>query len=363
MGSAIARPGRWRWRRVLNLLLMAGCAAPALAEEISPQLRLRGRIHTGWQLTGNESTDTWSDSFYIRRARIDGRWTPNDWSKLNLELEFSRDTFRVRDAYAEFRVWQTADQAQELDLTIGQFKKPFSRIRLMSPWDLDVPERGLMNEFVAKGTRFGGFGDRDVGLMLSGSWLGPRWLNQDKLKLQYALGGFNSLPTEAEFYRDLVGRTQLRLFKGLVLALNGSLKFYDDQGFRSAFVWGGDAKWELGDFKLILEGAHGDNLNSGGKLWGAHATAAYALSLPPEWLGGFFEAPRLTPALMLEAFNPEATQLRELDWRLAAALNLDLNDQLRLVLGIDKTWENLAASDRSGLANPTRINLQTNLAF
>lgn len=331
----------------------------AYAEDISDTLRLRGRLHSGWQLTGNNSDASWSDSFYLRRARIDGRWRPNDWSELNLEFEFSKDNFRIRDAYAEFSPFGDLD----LDLTVGHFKKPFSRLRLMSPWDLDIPERGLMNDYVANGTRFGGFGARDVGLMVSGTVKGPALLSEDALKLQYALGGFNSLPGDDEYYRDVVGRTQLRLFKGLIVALNGSLKLYDDDGFRSAFVWGGDVKWEWDQFKLVTEAAHGDNVNTGGKLWGAHSTASYHVPLEEKWFGGLAQSPALTPAVMLEAFNPQAEQISELDWRLAAALNLDLTSQLRLVLGIEKTWENLMASDRSGLSNPTRLNLQANVAF
>lgn len=331
----------------------------ARGEDISDTLSLRGRLHSGWQLTGDEAMESWSDSFYVRRARIDGRWKPNDWSKLNLEFEFSRDKFRVRDAYAEFSPFGDLN----MDITVGHFKKPFSRLRLMSPWDIEIPERGLMNEFVANGTRFGGFGARDVGLMLSGTVKGPALFFEDPLKLKYDIGGFNSLPGDDEYYRDVVGRTQLRLFKGLIVALNGSLKFYDDDGFQSAFVWGGDIKWEWDQFKLITEAAHGDNVNTGGKLWGAHSTASYKIPLSEQWFGGLAESPALIPAVMVEAFNPEADNVSELDWRLAAALNLDLTSQLRLVLGIDKTWENLAASSREGLSNPTRINLQANVAF
>lgn len=350
------------------LLCSASCLSlgsfsppPANAEDISEDLRIRGRLHSGWQLSAQENPDSWSDSFYLRRARIDGRWKPNDWSKLNLEFEFSNNNFRIRDAYAEFSPFKDSDL--DLDFTVGHFKKPFSRLRMMSPWDLDIPERGLMNAFVANGTRFGGFGARDIGFMVSGNVKGPALFTEDPLKLQYSLGGFNSLPSETEYYRDVVGRTQLRLFKGLIVALNGSLKLYDDSGFKSAFVWGGDVKWEWDQFKWVTEAAHGDNVNTGGKLWGAHSTFSYRVPLPENWFGGLAVAPALTPAIMVEGFNPEANNVSELDWRLAAALNLDLTSQLRLVLGLEKTWENLAASDRSQLSNPTRLNLQANVAF
>jgi hypothetical protein len=337
-------------------------SSPVKAEEISESLRIRGRLHSGWQLSGSESPDSWSDSFYLRRARLDGRWKPNDWSKLNLEFEFSQDKFRIRDAYAEFSPFK--DLGLDLDLTVGHFKKPFSRLRLMSPWDLDIPERGLMNAFVANGTRFGGFGARDVGLMISGTVKGPALFSEDPLKLQYSLGGFNSLPSETEYYRDVVGRSQIRLFKGLIVALNGSLKLYNDSGFKSAFVWGGDVKWEWEQFKWVTEAAHGDNVNTGGKLWGAHTTLSYRIPMPQSWRWGEEKnAPSLTPAIMFEGFNPEANTVSELDWRLAAALNLDLTSQLRLVLGLEKTWENLASSNRTGLSNPTRLNIQANVAF
>lgn len=156
----------------------------ANAEDISETLRIRGRLHSGWELSGKENPGTWSDSFYLHRARIDGRWKPNDWSKLNLEFEFSNNNFRIRDAYAEFSPFKQSDL--DLDFTVGHFKKPFSRLRMMSPWDLDIPERGLMNAFVANGTRFGGFGARDIGLMVSGNVKGPALFTEAPLNGAFA---------------------------------------------------------------------------------------------------------------------------------------------------------------------------------
>ena len=48
--------------------------------------------------------------------------------------------------------------------------------------------------------------------------------------------------------------------------------------------------------------------------------------------------------------------------RLAAALNLDLSEQVRLVLSLDRTWTDLQASN-SALPDPIRLRLQTNLRF
>lgn len=332
----------------LSLLLLAGVALPAQAEDISEILRIRGRMHTGWQLLGDERNQSWSDSFYLRRARIDARWTPFDWAKLVLELEFT-DGIEAKDVYAELGIWKDLD----LDLTLGYFKKPFSRIRLESPWDLLIPERGLLDDQVTRKTPYGGFGARDFGAMISGQVLGPT-LYKDPLKFQYDLGYFNSLPEADNFHRDLVGRAQLRLFKGLVVALNASHKFYQNDGLQTATIWGGDLKWEWEAFKLVLESAGGKNVSTDTQLWGAHATAAYEIPLP------WWEL-RLTPALMGEVFNPDISSTQQSAYRLAGALNLDINKSLRVVLGLSKVWE--PANAEVPPSSPTRLLLQTQLRF
>ncbi|MGV3524740.1 MAG: porin [Candidatus Sericytochromatia bacterium] len=324
-------------------------APTARPGEIVPGLRLRGRLQTGWELNSNETSGSWSDGFFVRRARIDGRWMPFDWTQLNLEIELARSGgVRARDVYAAFEL------LPELELTVGRFKKPFSRLRMTSPFDLWIPERGLLDANAVDSTPYGGFGARDYGVMLSGTLKGPALLG-DPLKFSYDLGAFNALPGDADYHRDFVGRAQLRLFKGLVVATNGTLKYYESAGsLKQAFLLGGDIKWELGDFLLQLEGAYGSNVSLGGFLGGAHATAAYTF---PLW-----EGMALTPAVMLEVFDPSHAANEDADLRVAAALNLDVNPQIRLVLSLDKTWEDVLASSATQ-ANPLQMRLHTNLRF
>lgn len=320
-------------------------------------LRIRGRIQTGWQLTADSNTGSFSDNFYLRRARLDARWMPLDWAKLVLELQLNLDGVEARDVYGEVNVYDW------FDLTVGYFKKPFSRLRMMSPYDLLIPQRGLLDENVVGNTKYGGFGARDIGAMITGDVEGPV-MYKDPLKFSYALGAFNNLPTESNYHRDVVARAQLRLFKGLVLAANGSFKFYEESGnFKSASVLGGDIKWELDPFRLQVEGAFGDNVNTGTRLWGAHAIASYDIPFAPlaelaPWAADW----TLIPAVMFEAFDPDVTANEDLDLRLAAALNLDLNEHVRIVLGVDKVWNDIQASN-SALPDPLRVQLQTNLRF
>ena len=318
-------------------------------------IKLHGRIQTGWQLTGDTNTGSWSDSLFLRRARIGAKWAPLDWAKLNLEFKLDLTGLAARDMYAEF------DINHWFDLSVGYFKKPFSRLRMSSSFDVPIPERGLLDENVVKTTKYGGFGNRDLGLMVSGDVEGPT-LWRDPLKLSYALGLFNNLPTESNYHRDIAARAQLRLFKGLVVAADGSFKFYQESSTaKSASMLGADLKWELGDFRLQLEGAVGDNVNLGSRLWGAHTILSYEIPLAglnQPWMAEWV----LTPAIMAEVFDPDVSANDDLDLRLAAALNLDLNRNLRVVLGLDRTWSDIQASS-SAIPDPVRLVLQTNLRF
>ncbi len=320
-------------------------------------LRIRGRLQGGWQLTADSNTGSFSDNFYLRRARIDGRWTPLDWAKVVLEIQLSLNGVEARDVYGQIKLnsW--------LDLTLGHFKKPFSRLRMMSPYDLVIPQRGLLDENAVANTKYGGFGARDIGMMLSGDVEGPT-LYQDPLKFTYALGAFNNLPTESNYHRDIVARAQLRLFKGLVVAANSSFKFYEESSnLKSVALYGGDIKWELDPFRLQIEGAFGDNVNTNTRLWGAHALASYDIALSPlAELAPWAAEWTLVPALMFEVFDPDVAANDDMDLRLAAALNLDINPQVRLTLGVDKVWADITATN-SALPDPIRVQLQTQLRF
>lgn len=329
--------------------------APASDPFKPDNIKLHGRIQTGWQLTGDTNTGAWSDSLYMRRARIGAKWEPLDWARLNLEFKLDLTGLAARDMYAAF------DINHWFDLSVGYFKKPFSRLRMMSSFDMPIPERGLLDANVVKTTKFGGFGNRDLGLMVSGDVEGPT-LWRDPLKLSYALGLFNNLPSESNYHRDVAARAQLRLFKGLVVAADGSFKFYQESSTaKTASMLGADLKWELGDFRLQLEGAVGDNVNLGSRLWGAHTILSYAIPLAglnQPWMAEWV----LTPAIMAEVFDPDVSANDDLDLRLAAALNLDLNRNLRVVLGLDRTWSDIQASN-SAIPDPVRLVLQTNLRF
>jgi hypothetical protein len=294
----------------------------------------------------------------------------------------------MMDAYGRF------DIHPALRIHVGQFKKPFSRLKMMSPFDLYLPVRGLLNQYAVtrqcswiprrsdvaehevRRACHGGYGDRDVGVMLSGRF--------KKLKrLQYYLGVFSGpgiVEGLEESHKDLVGRIQFRPFKGLRVAVNATHKLYhpgpldDPELTFTANFFGADLRYRIGGFTLLLEGAFGDDLHAGPgySLWGAHATAAYAVSLTDELI--------FTPAVMVEVFDPEDLDAGDAvkddrAVRLALALNLDVGEICRVILFAEGGWggfqawnpDNPTLSRTEAVAEAravaTRFFVQVNLAF
>ncbi len=345
-------------------------------------LRLRGRAQVRWVFereietlvteseTGampdvtREDTGDWVDYFKLRRARFDGRWKPTDWIRLMLEMEVT-DRVEPRDIYVRM------DLHPLLRITTGQFKKPFSRLKMESPFNLVIPERGLLNRFAVADTYYGGFGGRDIGLMFSGTWDGP-------VRLRYYLGAFNNPLDDDSYHRDYVARLQVRVIKGLIIAASASHKLYDEDhgepGYtdyrvipRTRNMFGADIRWTLGDFRLDIEGAVGDNANSdeqqmdrdsfpvvcnsyGSTMYGAHAVVSYRVKIG--------ESLVLTPAFMAEVFDPGDGEDADTVVRLAGAVNADIGDNVRVVLSAEGLLDRAADYDL-----PTNIFVQLGVGF
>jgi hypothetical protein len=293
-------------------------------------LRLRGRLQARWALEDQLGDKPWADHLLLRRARVDARWQPNDMFRLVAELDLA-DRPKVKDMYARVELHPLAR------VTAGRFKKPVSRLKMQSPFDLVVPERGLLDRYAVANSYYGGYGGRDNGVMLSGVWKGP-------VKLRYYVGAFSNLLDDERYHRDYVGRIQVRILKGLVLGVSANHKQYDETDEIGDPVASGtlqffaaDLRVALGGFRLQLEGAYGDNagsdegtadvVNTGlatARLYGAHATASYRVELG--------ESVALVPAVMVEVFDPNDQAEKDRVLRLAAAVNAEIGDHLCITL-------------------------------
>lgn len=319
---------------VLLCLLLAWTTACRAKDE----LRLRGRLMVRYQIEDEERTSgRWTDTFTLHRIRLDGRWKLDEL-RLNLELE-AADGLELADAYVRY------DFFKQLRLSAGHFKKPLSRLHLTSRWDLVIPRRGMLDNLAVGQGMFGGYGGRDVGLMLWGRW-------GKKPRLEYYAGIFDGGSflswafqdpqdppgaTNAS-HRDYVGRLAARFFRGLELGVSyghkqaGIIYAPGEESRRYFNLVEGDLLWTVGDFSLQVEGAWGDNPNAmaGHKLAGGHALVWYRQKLNDDLA--------LLPALMVEYLDPDDALSGGDAWRLAGALNLDVGKHTRLVLAAEGGW-------------------------
>ena len=151
-------------------------------------LRLRGRLQTRFEVEEKDDGE-WTSAFRIRRARFDGRWKPTDRVRLVLEFEGAGmlTMNNAESAYTELKdAYGRVDIHEALRVQVGYFKKPFSRLKMMSPFELFVPARGMLNRHAVARTSHGGYGGRDVGLMLSGRF-------KQAARLRYFLGAFSGI--------------------------------------------------------------------------------------------------------------------------------------------------------------------------
>ncbi|RKY17221.1 MAG: hypothetical protein DRP90_06935, partial [Planctomycetota bacterium] len=316
---------------VIVAVAMSCLPAAALAWE-QGGLRLRGRLQTRFEVE-REREGSWSSGFRLRRARFDARFMPSEQARLVLELDGAEVLelggpeaagVELKDAYGRYEV-RDAFRVQ-----VGRFKKPFSRLKMSSSWELPVPVRGLLNRHAVGGTSHGGFGGRDIGLMIFGRMKGLA-------RLRYYVGAFGGdglFEGRRESHKDFVARLQVRPFKGLRVAVDATHKLYHDlEGrTRTANLFGADARLRFRGFTLLLEGAYGDNVDAGpGRvLWGVHAIASYRFGPWDGWA--------LTPAAMVESFDPDAGIAGGRALRFCGAVNLDVGEIFRLILFAESSF-------------------------
>ncbi len=339
-------------------------------------LRLRGRLQTRFEAKDQPEIDAesadeggggWESAFSLRRVRVDGRWAPADWARMVVEFEGAASTdlntvefsmVELKDAFGRIEIHPA------LVFHLGQFKKPFSRLKMESPFRSVVPSRGLLNRYAVARTSHGGYGGRDIGVMASGRL-------KKLARFNYYLGVFSGpghIDGEEESHKDIVARIQVRPFKGCRLALNASHKLYHSESgaLLTANLFGADARFKFGGFTLQLEGAYGDNVDApddlvNHRLWGTHGIASYALRISDELV--------LTPAFMAEVFDPDDQDDGGRVVRLAGGVNLDIGELMRVVLfaeGLLSGELKLRAQHDDGINDDfvsTRVMVQVNMVF
>lgn len=220
-------------------------------------LEFRAKIHAGWELDHLDDpgvgVDEFHNEFFVKRARFKALWYPTDWLTGVIQIDAAEVLVLggsiLKDAFIHI------SPLEEIQIRVGQFKKPFSGLELRSSGKLLLINRGPGNDLIMEDL---GFGDRDLGVQLSGRLI-------KSVKLEYSLGAFNgSGPNIADpgNSKDIVARLQMKPVKQLALGANGSVKFFDDTTDNQpprGWATGLDIRLKPGGFHFYAEGLVGTN--------------------------------------------------------------------------------------------------------
>jgi hypothetical protein len=146
-------PLRSRYSPLTSIALALAALAPSAAigqapASSFPQVEIHGRLHTqAFYYDSDEyrAVVGASSNVIIRRARINALVRLSDRVSVSIMPSFEnargRGDFRLRDAYADFRL-SRPDAPTSLTLRFGQEKRPFSRLELSTSNTLPGLERG-----------------------------------------------------------------------------------------------------------------------------------------------------------------------------------------------------------------------------
>ncbi|MFC1641616.1 porin [Myxococcota bacterium] len=287
-------------------------------------ISMGGLIRAGfvWQ---KQAPKTPSTEFLLRNARVELKWRQSKKLRGVVEAELSdrEDSIAewapLRDAYVRFR------PIKELQVQVGQFKKPFGRLKQLTMRRLPLIERGVADSWIVTDL---GYGDRDLGLELGGEFGG-----KDN-NVQYAVGVFNgtgrNVPEDdLNGAKDLTARVEVNPTGWLSAGINGSLKRFDQSvriDFPSSGIMGGlDLAVKTQGLLLLAEGMFGQNYLSREEAnsWSALLLASYKIPISPWW------DLALEPLVKGEIMKAEDVIVDAHVWSATAGANLHIGPYFR----------------------------------
>jgi hypothetical protein len=300
-----------------------------------PKLSVHGLVHA--LFTAADRIDTPTYAFSINRARVALRWNQSRLIDGQLEFELAEEEAAgstisgwapLRDAFVRV----SPDRA--LRVRMGQFKKPFGRLRLASVRELQLVRRGIVDDWIVETL---GYGDRDLGLQVEGR-LGRT------PEFGYALGvfngsGLNQKDTDLNGAKDFVGRVEFAPVRWLSIGLDGSYKRFDlntHPGYPTnhGVMGGADFAIQTAGLYVLGEGMYGDNYLSlyGYPSWSLLLMAAYKIPLTSWW------GLALEPVVKGELLKVEAELVRSHFVSGTLGANLHIGKYLRLMFQDEAVW-------------------------
>jgi len=312
-------------------------------------VEFEARIIAGFQYDSErpigEEADTDLD-FALRQARFKTRLRLKKTAYIKLSIEFA-DAFGIgagqlpylRDAELRYR------PLKPLYVSLGHFKRPFSRLELKGSGSLPVLNRGLGNEYIVEFNRapsaavpndMGGvsivqgrqslsYGSRGMGVMVEGRLLDPK-VNGTDLRL------FGSITTGPDVYAnaqvsngfDLHGRFEWDLNDWLSVGGGVAHKLREpgEDNASAGTAFNGDVRLKSDGLYLLVDAMLAEVLDVPGRPYAATVGGYLTYDLP------------LAKHLLLQ---PTAfAEWADLDLRYSES------EALRFVLGVNQLWREMA---------------------
>lgn len=299
--------------------------------ETKPKIRVGGLIHTEFSINDAPADpETPNYDFRLTNARVFLTWEQGSLLDAQAEIELSRDRDRNPGAWAPMRdafVRVSPDRA--LRLRMGQFKRPFGGLQMISLRDIKLVRRGISDTWINEELLYG---ERDTGFQVEGK-LGKG------LELHYALGVFNGSgrnrrDLDPNGVKDLVGRLEGHFGKHLTVAYDFANKRFDrdyvDYASYPTSTWmsGVDVLVEYAGLWGYIEGQYGTNYRSSKQNHTASALAmlAYKFPVSPVW------EMAIEPLLKGEVLKLETEIPNRRILNATAGVNYYIGDIFRLML-------------------------------
>lgn len=242
-----------------GILVLSACpfGLAQVAEDEGPRLSGGANLHTLWTCT--ESSGDPANELEISMARVKLLWREEKWLRARLQFDVDQ-LFKEEESRAALRdAWVEVRLNRALRVRLGQFKRPFSALELRGRSSLEIIDRGPANGLLIEDL---GFGDRDLGLQMSGDF------GRSKRRISYALGLFNGTgrnrpETDGNGAKDIVGRVEARARRWLTFGANGAVKLFDTEtvDYYPSFSWmtGIDVTIKRKGILVLVEGLYGLN--------------------------------------------------------------------------------------------------------
>lgn len=312
---------------ILFALLLAGAPLNLHAQgttepDAQPSLQVRSRVHARYEVFDSEPTH----SFVLSDARLAITGAPIQWLCAQIDVDFASAT-ALRDGFVDVG-------PKWLRLKAGRFKRPFSRLQLMSLGSVPLWRRGIINRLIVRTYQYG---DRDRGAEVHGRIGG----------LGYDAGLFNGsdlTSSDADFGKDFVGRLTYRLAKGAQLGASTSLRYASDPqppARKARWATEVDGRFRFGSFDLLAEAiwGQGPRTRRGPEHAGFLIYGLYRAQIN--------ETLRLRPVVKVELLDHNIYRHHDQALSLTAGVNAHVYKWLRIMLQFENVWSQENATSQT----------------